>query len=98
MTESYRKPHALRRLEPLPPQNKIAWSLTEGAAVTGLCVRTLQGAIRRGELQSIRVGRRVLLAPGTVSDWLNARQDAPRVPALIGRKKLSTTSSSKGHR
>lgn len=67
-------PPALRRPDPTPLSEKLTWSLPDAARATGLSTRTIQSAIYRGELQCIRVGRRVLLSPDAVRSWLASLQ------------------------
>ncbi len=61
---------ALISAKTIPLSEKLAWSLDEAALATGLCIRTIQMAIDRGELRASRIGRRVLLLPDRVRAWL----------------------------
>jgi len=58
----------------VPIDAKAAWSLDDTALSTTLSKRTIQDAIYRGELPCIRVGRRVLLLPESVREWLVSRE------------------------
>jgi hypothetical protein len=73
-------PSALRRAEETPLSEKIAWSLVDAAKATSLSTRFIQHAIKRRDLVPMRVGRRVLLSPDTVRDWLASLQ-SPSAPS-----------------
>jgi len=51
----------------------ISFSVKVAAEQCGLSERTLHGAIQRGDLQVMRVGRRVLIAPAALEDFLSGR-------------------------
>lgn len=59
-------PSALRRLEPVPLNDRAVWSLADASRATSLSIRTLQHLIREGRLPASKVGRRVLLDPAAV--------------------------------
>jgi excisionase family DNA binding protein len=44
------------------------------SGVVGICERSLQDAIRRGEVGHVRLGGRVLLSRSHVETWLSARE------------------------
>ncbi|GMV14703.1 MAG: hypothetical protein AMXMBFR56_29270 [Polyangiaceae bacterium] len=46
-------------------------------ASTGQPVRTLRAAIRRGELEAVRVGREYRVRPSALAAWLEDRRVAP---------------------
>jgi excisionase family DNA binding protein len=48
----------------------ITYSLQKAAEESGLSQRTLQYAIERGELKSVRVGRRRLIPAGSLEQFL----------------------------
>jgi excisionase family DNA binding protein len=54
----------------------MSFSVKVGAAETGLSERTLRDAISKGELKVMRVGRRVLISPSALDDYLNGRSAA----------------------
>lgn len=41
------------------------------SARAGVCVRTLEREVKRGNVRATRVGRRVLFARGDVDEWLD---------------------------
>ena len=51
----------------------ISFSVKVAAEQCGLCDRTLREAIKQGRLKVIRIGRRVLITPGALGDYLNGR-------------------------
>ena len=51
----------------------ISFSVKVAAQQCGLSERTIHGAIHRGDLKVIRVGRRVLVTPRALEDYLNGR-------------------------
>jgi excisionase family DNA binding protein len=60
----------------------IRISIKKSAAESGLSERTLHAAIKREELKVTRVGRRVLIAPSDLEDYLNGKtaKNGERVP------------------
>lgn len=63
-------PAALRRPDPMPLDQRAAWSLTDASRATTLSVRTLQNLIADGRIPATKVGRRVLLDPQAVRSAL----------------------------
>jgi excisionase family DNA binding protein len=51
----------------------ICYSVKMAAEECGLSERTIHAAIKDGRLQVIRVGRRVLITPTALDDYLNGR-------------------------
>lgn len=51
----------------------ISFSVRVAAEQCGLSERTIHAAIKDGRLQVIRVGRRVLITPKALDDYLNGR-------------------------
>jgi excisionase family DNA binding protein len=54
----------------------IAFSVRVAAEQCGLSERTIHAAIKRGSLKVMRVGRRVLIAPSSLEDFLRGRTSA----------------------
>ncbi len=52
---------------------QISFSVKVAAGQCGLSERTIHSAIKRGDLKVMRVGRRVLVTPGALHDFLNGR-------------------------
>lgn len=51
----------------------VSFSVKVAANECGLSERTIHAAIKQGELKVIRVGRRVLVTPTALHDFLNGR-------------------------
>lgn len=51
----------------------VSFSVRVAAAECGLSERSIHAAIKRGDLKVMRVGRRVLVTPGALHDFLNGR-------------------------
>jgi excisionase family DNA binding protein len=51
----------------------ISFSVKVAAEQCGLSERTIHAAIKQGRLQVMRVGRRVLVTPQALSDYLNGK-------------------------
>lgn len=51
----------------------ISFSIRVAAAQCGLSERTIHAAIQRGDLKVMRVGRRVLITPAALEDYLHGR-------------------------
>jgi excisionase family DNA binding protein len=49
----------------------ISFSVKVAAEQCGLSERTIHAAIQRGDLKAIRIGRRVLITPIALNDFLN---------------------------
>lgn len=54
-------------------ENRVAYSVSEVAFMTGLSVRTVERVVRRGELGARRVGRRLLIPMTELEAWLNRK-------------------------
>ena len=63
-------PHA--RVTGVPIQDRVAYSLAEVAALTGLSISGLYLLINRGQLQSVRVGGRQLVRRDDLDAFLGA--------------------------
>ena len=51
----------------------ISFSVRVAAEQCGLSERTIHAAIKRGDLKAMRVGRRVLIEPSALEDYLHGR-------------------------
>ena len=51
----------------------VSFSVKVAAEECGLSQRTLHAAIKRGALKVMRVGRRVLITPAALDNFLNGR-------------------------
>ena len=51
----------------------ISFSVKVAAEQSGLSERSIHAAIKRGDLMVMRVGRRVLVTPTALEDYLNGR-------------------------
>ena len=51
----------------------VSFSVKVAAQACGLSERTLHSAVKRGDLKVMRVGRRVLVTPTALDDFLNGR-------------------------
>ena len=51
----------------------ISFSVRVAAEQCGLSERTIHTAIQRGDLKVMRVGRRVLITPAALENYLNGR-------------------------
>ena len=51
----------------------ICYSVKTAAEECGLSERTIHAAIKEGKLSVMRVGRRVLIAPKELDDYLHGR-------------------------
>ncbi len=52
----------------------LLWISREVAARVRVCERTVWEATKRGELRSVRIGRRVLYDPKDVKAWIASRK------------------------
>jgi excisionase family DNA binding protein len=52
-------------------KERLTLTVNEAAAVVGVHPLTLREAIRRGEVPSVRVGRRVLIPRKALEAWLD---------------------------
>jgi excisionase family DNA binding protein len=59
----------------------ISYSVKIAAKECSLSERTIHAAIQRGDLKVIRVGRRVLITPTALTDYLNGRTEASKAGA-----------------
>jgi excisionase family DNA binding protein len=53
----------------------ISFSVRVAAEQCGLSERTIHTAIKKGSLQAMRVGRRVLIAPRDLENYLHGKTD-----------------------
>jgi excisionase family DNA binding protein len=51
----------------------ISFSIRAAADQCGLSERTIHAAIQRGDLKVMRVGRRILITPAALEDFLHGR-------------------------
>ncbi len=51
----------------------ISFSVKVASEQCGLSERTIHSAIKQGRLKVMRVGRRVLITPAALNDFLNGR-------------------------
>lgn len=51
----------------------VSFSVKTAAEQCGLSERTIHAAIKQGKLKVMRVGRRVLITPAALSDYLNGK-------------------------
>lgn len=51
----------------------ISFSVRVAAEQCGLSERTIHAAIKHGRLKVMRVGRRVLITPSALNDYLNGK-------------------------
>lgn len=56
-------------------ENKIALSITETAVSLGISTKSVERMIKRGELRSKNVGRRVLISRLALEEWLNRKEE-----------------------
>jgi excisionase family DNA binding protein len=54
----------------------IAFSVRVAAEQCGLSERTIHTAIKQGRLKIMRVGRRVLISPAALEDYLHGKSKA----------------------
>ncbi len=59
----------------------ISFSVRVAAAESGLSERTIHMAIKEGLLEVMRVGRRVLITPGALEDYLHGKPGRSKVGA-----------------
>ncbi len=55
---------------PSVPPARITYRATELAAMTGLAVKTIYGAVNRGELPAYKRGRSVLIPAAEAMVWI----------------------------
>lgn len=55
-------------------ENRITLSITEFAARTGLSPKSVERMIKRDELVSKKVGRRVLIPTSAIETWLSKKE------------------------
>jgi excisionase family DNA binding protein len=51
----------------------VSYSVRVASEQCGLSERTIHAAIKRGDLQVMRVGRRVLITPSALDDYLHGK-------------------------
>lgn len=54
----------------------ISFSVRVAAEQCGLSERTIHTEIKKGNLKVMRVGRRILVSPKTLQDFLNGKRKA----------------------
>ncbi|MGE3296732.1 MAG: helix-turn-helix domain-containing protein [Porticoccaceae bacterium] len=64
--------------EPLS-QAKALLSIRESCAITGVSHVTLYSEINAGRLRSLKVGRRRMLTPAAIQEWIAERENAAMV-------------------
>ena len=65
-------------VEPGTTENKSTYSSVAAlAADLGLSERSTRGALRRGEIPHIRVGRRFILPKAAIAEWLRSAAVEP---------------------
>jgi excisionase family DNA binding protein len=57
---------------PTSALTRVTYNVEECAAVLGLSSRTVYRLVWSGELRALRSGRRVLIQPGALEDYLGA--------------------------
>lgn len=66
-------PPALRRSEPIPPQQKLLLSFDDVADLSGLSVPTVRSLVRQG-LPVVRIGTRCLFRRESVAEFFASRE------------------------
>lgn len=59
---------------PLFFENRIALSISEAAFMLGISTRTVERLIQKKELNTKRVGRRLLISKDELGAWLNRKE------------------------
>lgn len=59
----------------------ISFSVKMAAEQCGLSERTIHAAIKQGRLKVMRVGRRVLITPTALNDYLNGKTSKSKAGA-----------------
>jgi excisionase family DNA binding protein len=77
-------PHA--RIANVPIDDRVAFSLSEIAGMTGLSISGLYLLIRRGQLRSIRIGGRRLITRQALNELLLSGNVTPDPFAAIERE------------
>lgn len=65
--------------KPIVLQSKALLSIRESCAVTGFSHMTLYNEINAGRLRSLKVGRRRMLTPAAIHDWIAERENAASI-------------------
>ncbi|WP_041458719.1 excisionase family DNA-binding protein [Ammonifex degensii] len=55
--------------------DRIAYSIPEFAAAVGLGKSLIYELVKRGEIPSIRVGRRILIPRSAAEEWLRRKME-----------------------
>jgi excisionase family DNA binding protein len=58
-------------------------SVSELARDIGLSERSLRVALQRGEVPSIRIGRRYILPRAAIAEWLKTAGGRPGLPEIL---------------
>ena len=53
---------------------KVGYSINEVCKMTGLCRQSVYNQINSGHLRSYKVGKRRLISPGALDDWVSAKE------------------------
>ena len=72
---------------------RLAYSQAEVAEALGVSKTLIEGLVRRGDLPSVRVGRRRVVRAGDLDRWLEAKTDRPT--STTGHKSVLYSSQSK---
>ncbi len=75
MTRSFPKstPAALRKPVPVSLDDAIAISKARAAQLVGLCEKSLELAVKAGELPVVRMGNRALFRPCDLRAWVDSK-------------------------
>lgn len=65
--------NAITRQPELPFSQRLSASIADSARHVGVCEKTIENAIRNGELPRVRLGRRVLIRVRDLEKWLADR-------------------------
>lgn len=76
----------------------LSYTIHSAAESTGLPLITISDAIKRGELQAIKSGRRYIILADDLRDWLLKAKERGNIPGRIdddGRKRLAELNRSR---
>lgn len=54
----------------MPLGQRLSVGIADGARIVGVCEKTIENAIKNGELARVRIGRRVLVRVSDLEKWL----------------------------
>ena len=60
-----------------------AYTVTEAAETLGLSVDAVYEGVRRGEIPSVRIGRRIVIPRRRFEAWLNGRDAVVESSAMV---------------